>query len=349
MDYIDLRSDTVSHPTPAMYEAMATAELGDDVYGEDPTVNALEAEAAERFGKEAGLFVASGTQGNTVSILAHCNGRGDEVILGDVAHTFKYEVGNIAALGGVMPHTIPVQDDGTFHLHDIEHAVRGSNIHFPRTKLICLENTHGGRGGFPVAQSFIDDVTAFARDHGIKTHIDGARIFNAEAATGVPVKQMCANVDSVTFCLSKGLCAPVGSIVVGDKAFIDEARRMRKMLGGGMRQAGILAAAGRVALHEMTERLADDHQNACALAEGLAEIPALDVELDRVKTNFVFFTLRDNAPLQPMELVDRLWSDYKIHMRPYPGEVRRFRCVTHYWITPERVQQTISAMRDLLT
>lgn len=347
MDYIDLRSDTVSHPTPAMREAMANAELGDDVYGEDPTVNALEAEAAERFGKEAGLLVTSGTQGNIAALLAHCK-RGDEIIVGEVAHTIKYEAGGMAALGGIMPHTIPVNEDGTFNLDDVRHSVRGDNDHFPRTRLIALENTHGGRGGVPVSKAHIDAVAELAREHGLKTHMDGARIFNAETALNTPVAELTENVDSVTFCLSKGLCAPVGSVLVGEKAFIDEARRARKILGGGMRQAGVLAAAGRIALHEMSQRLHEDHENACKLAEGLADIPGLDVELAKVKTNFVFFTLREDAKLPPAELIERLWDEYHIHMRPYPGYERRFRCVTHYWITPERVQQTVNAVRDLL-
>ncbi|MEO0563793.1 MAG: low-specificity L-threonine aldolase [Chloroflexota bacterium] len=348
MDYIDLRSDTVSHPTPAMQEAMQKAELGDDVYGEDPTVNALEAEAAERFGKEAGLFVTSGTQGNVVSLLAHCD-RGTEAIVGDLSHTFKYEAGGMAALGGINPHTITVQEDGTFDLDDVRHAIRGDNYHFPITSLIAMENTHGGRWAIPVDKTFVDNVCEIAKERGLKTHIDGARIFNAEAALGMPVKEITENVDSITFCLSKGLCAPVGSMVVGDHEFIAKARRARKMIGGGMRQAGVVAAAGRVAIHEMTERLSDDHTNAQQLAGGLAEIDGIDVEIDRVYTNFVFFTLREDAKLGPDELVQQLWDDYRIKMGPYPGYKRRFRCVTHYWITPERIQTTIKAMSDLLS
>ncbi len=347
MDYIDLRSDTVTQPTPAMMEAMAKAELGDDVYGEDPTVNALEAEAAERFGKEAGLFVSSGTQGNVVSLLAHCD-RGDEAIIGDVAHTFKYEAGGMAVLGGINPHTIPVHEDGTFALDDVRGAIRGDNYHFPRTSLIAMENTHGGRWAIPIAKNFVDSVAEIAKEHGLKSHIDGARIFNAEAALGVPVKDLAEHVDSVTFCLSKGLCAPVGSVVVGDKAFIAKARRVRKIVGGGMRQAGVIAAAGRVALHEMTERLTEDHENAQVLADGLAEIDGLDVEIDHVHTNFVFFTLSEDATLAPADLMDRLWNDYQIKLAPYPGYERRFRCVTHYWITPDRVQTTIKAIGELL-
>ncbi len=347
MDYIDLRSDTVSQPTPAMREAMANAEVGDDVYGEDPTVNALEAEAAERFGKEAGLFVTSGSQGNIAALLAHC-GRGHEIIVGEVNHTIKYEVGGMAALGGIMPHTIPVNDDGTYNLDDVRHSVRGNNAHFPRTRLIAMENTHGGRGGAPVPKEHVDAVAAIAREHDLILHMDGARIFNAEAALGTPVADLCEHVDSVTFCLSKGLCAPAGSVLVGDKAFITEAHRARKMLGGGMRQAGVLAAAGRIGLNEMSLRLGEDHENACLLAEGLATVEGLDVEVDKVQTNFVFFTLREDAALQPDAFIAHLWDEHRIHMRPYPGEVRRFRCVTHYWVTPERVRQTVDAVRSLL-
>jgi threonine aldolase len=347
MDYIDLRSDTVTQPTPAMQEAMAKAELGDDVYGEDPTVNALEAEAAERFGKEAGLFVASGTQGNVVSLLSHC-ARGDEAIIGNKAHTFMYEAGGMAVLGGITPHTVHVHEDGTFALDDVRGAIRGDNYHFPRTRLIAMENTHGGRWAVPVSKDFTDSVAAIAQEHGLKTHIDGARIFNAEAALSMPVKDLTENVDSITFCLSKGLCAPVGSVVVGDAEFIANARRVRKVLGGGMRQAGILAAAGRVALHEMPKCLTQDHDNAQVLAGGLVGIDGIDVEIDHVHTNFVFFTLREDAKLTPAALIDHLWNDYRIKMAPYPGYTHRFRCVTHYWITPERVQTTIKAMGELL-
>lgn len=346
MDYIDLRSDTVTQPTPAMYEAMNSAELGDDVYGEDPTVNALEAEAAERFDKEAGLFVTSGTQGNLIALLAHCQ-RGDEVIIGDVSHTFKYEAGGMSALGGIMPHTIPVQADGTFLLDDVRHAIRGDNYHFPPTRLISLENTHGGRGGVAVDKPFIDSVAEIAQANDLILHMDGARIFNAATALNTTVADLTENVDSLTFCLSKGLCAPVGSVLVGSSEFIAKARRVRKQLGGGMRQAGVIASAGRIALHEMTERLQADHDHAKALHAGLMNNPALDVEPDQ-NTNFVFFNLREDAKLSPDELRDVLWNDYRIKISPYPGHKRRFRCVTHYWITPERVQTTIDALEAVL-
>lgn len=346
MDYIDLRSDTVSHPTPQMRQAMAEAEVGDDVYGEDPTVNALEAEAAERFGKEAALFVTSGTQGNLIALLAHCE-RGDEVICGDDSHTFTYEVANMAAVGGIMPHTIPVQPDGTYSLNDVRHAVRTSNIHFPRTRLVMMENTHGGRGGAPIPKAHVDEVAHFAHEQDIGVHIDGARFFNAVTALNTTAAALTEHVDSITFCLSKGLCAPAGSILVGERAFIDKARRMRKMLGGGMRQAGILAAAGRIALNQMTQRLQEDHDTACRLAEGLSQIEAVDTNPSAVKTNFVFFELNDQASLSAQELSQHLWDEHHIRISPYHGSAK-FRCVTHYWITPERADTVVNAIHQLL-
>jgi threonine aldolase len=254
----------------------------------------------------------------------------------------------MAALGGIMPRTLPVLPDGTFDLDAVQAAVRGNNVHFPKTRLIALENTHGGRGGAPLPKTFMDAVGSIAHARGLIVHVDGARIFNAAAALNTPVDALCENVDSLTFCLSKGLCAPVGSVLVGDKAFISEARRVRKMLGGGLRQAGMLAAAGRVALRDMTERLAEDHNNACTLADGLAQIEAVEVEREKVKTNFVFFSLRPDAKLTATEFKDRLWSEYRIRVSPYPGYERRFRCVLHYWITPERVQTTLGAVKALL-
>lgn len=348
MPAIDLRSDTVTHPTPKMREAMFSAPVGDDVYGEDPTVNRLEAEAAELLGKEAGLFVTSGTQGNIAAILAHC-ARGDEIILGDKAHTFVYEGGAIAALGSVHPHTVPVHPDGTLSLDDIRRAIRADNVHFPRTRLIALENTQGTVGGQPLSVEYTDAVAEIARENGLKLHIDGARIFNAAVAQNTTAARLIENADSMTFCLSKGLCAPVGSILVGDRAFINEARRARKMLGGGLRQAGILAAAGLIAIHEMVDRLADDHANACLLAEGLATIPHIDIDLSRVRTNFAVFDLLESAPVTPAEFVSRLKDEHNIIMRPYPGYTRRFRAVTHYWITADHVQTVVHAIRGLLS
>ncbi|HUW09855.1 MAG TPA: low-specificity L-threonine aldolase, partial [Anaerolineae bacterium] len=266
---IDLRSDTFTKPTPAMLAAMFRADVGDDVFGEDPTVNRLEAIAAERLGKEAAVFVASGTMGNLICLLAHC-GRGDEVILGDQSHTYVYEQGGSSALGGIHPRPLPNQPDGTIDLDAMEGAIRGLNIHFPPTRLICLENTHNRCGGAVLTVDYMRSVGKLARDHEIALHLDGARLFNAAVALGVDVKELVADADSVTFCLSKGLAAPVGSVVCGSSDFVAQARRARKVVGGGWRQAGVIAAAGIVALEQMVDRLADDHANAKRLAEGLA-------------------------------------------------------------------------------
>lgn len=344
MDAIDLRSDTVTHPTPAMREAMANATVGDDVYGEDPLVNQLERDAAAMFGKEAGLFVTSGTQGNLVSVMTHCK-RGEEAIVGDKAHTFVYEQGGMAQLGSIIPHTVPVQEDGTLRLEDIEGAVRGDNYHFPRTALVSIENTQGTVGGVPLSPQYTQQVADLAHKHGLSLHIDGARIFNAITAYGVSPQEMIGEADSLTFCLSKGLSAPAGSLIVGDADFIKEARRVRKVLGGGMRQAGILAAAGLIALHEMSQRLQDDHDNAAYLAEGLSSIPHLRVASQH--TNFVFFWLAEDAPLSPDAFVAAL-QERNILMRPYPGFKHKFRAVLHYWITRERVDTVVEAVKEIL-
>jgi len=301
---IDLRSDTVTLPTPAMREAVYRAELGDDVFGEDPTTNRLEEMSAERMGKEAALLVVSGTMGNLVCTLTHCR-RGEEVILGDRSHTFLYEAGGMSTLGGIHPHTISNQPDGTMRLEDIEGAIRGDNVHFPRTRLICLENTHNRCYGSALTSEYIDSVSALAKEHGLSVHLDGARIFNAAVALGVDVKELTANVDSLSFCLSKGLSAPVGSVVCGSSEFIAEARRARKVLGGGMRQTGVIAAAGIKALEEMVDRLAEDHKNARRLAEGIASISGLSIELANVQTNIIYFEL-DEGRMTPMELVTEL-------------------------------------------
>ncbi|PJF40814.1 MAG: low-specificity L-threonine aldolase [Phototrophicales bacterium] len=345
MDKIDLRSDTVTWPTPAMREAMANAPVGDDVYGEDPTVNRLETLAAERFGKEAALLVTSGTMGNVIALLTHC-GRGDEAIMGNLSHTFLHEGGNPAALGGVHSMPIPTQPDGTLALSDIEDAIRADDPHYPRTKLVALENTQGSVGGQPLPIAYIDRVGELCRQYGLALHIDGARIFNAATAVGEPVARVTQAADSVSFCLSKGLCAPIGSILVGSEAFIHQARRIRKILGGGMRQAGVIAAAGIIALEEMTERLHEDHANACRLAEGLSNIPTVEIDVSRVKTNMFFFKLREDAPISPEQLVLELAKDDILIGSPYK---REFRIVTHYWIQPMHVEKVVNRMRSLLT
>lgn len=292
---IDLRSDTVTKPTAEMRKAMAEAEVGDDVYGEDPTVNRLEELAAEMFGKEAALFVASGTMGNQVSIMAHTQ-RGDEVILEADSHIFWYEAGAMSVLSGVMPHPIK-GNNGAMDPEEVRRAIRPKDIHFPRTSLISIENTHNRSGGRVVPLENFKAIYEIAKQFDMNVHIDGARIFNAAIASNVPVKEYAKYADSLMFCLSKGLCAPVGSIVVGSKEFIERARKARKILGGGMRQAGVLAAAGIVALTKMVDRLREDHENAKFLAVKLREIGYM-VNPEEVETNMVILrtdNLRVNA------------------------------------------------------
>lgn len=344
MDVIDLRSDTVTHPTPAMREAMANAIVGDDVYGDDPTVNQLEHDSAEMFGQEAGLFVTSGTQGNLIAFLTHCQ-RGEEAIVGDKAHTFVYEQGGMSALGGIMPHTVAVQADGTLKLDDITNAIRGDNEHFPRTRLISIENTQGTVGGVPVSAEYTQQVADIAHQHGLKFHIDGARIFNATTAMNKSPQEMMGDADSLYFCLSKGLCAPVGSVLVGSNDFIKEARRARKVLGGGMRQAGILAAAGLIAIHEMSKRLHEDHDNAAYLAESLSDIDGIRILSQ--DTNFVMLWLEEDAKIKPEDFEAKL-GEHNILARPYPGFKRKFRFVMHYWITRERVDEIVKAVKTVI-
>ncbi len=343
MGIVDLRSDTMTQPTDAMRRAMAEAEVGDDVFGEDPTINRLEEMAAERLGKEAGLFVASGTMANLVSLLAHC-GRGDEIILGDYSHTFYSEQGGSSAIAGIHPRTIPNQLDGKLALKDIEAAIRPDDIHHPRSRLIMLENTHNRKNGSPLEAAYMHSVKDLADKYTLKIHVDGARLFNAAVALEVDARELVADADSVSFCLSKGLAAPVGSVICGTADFIVKARRARKIIGGGMRQAGVLAAAGIVALTEMINRLAEDHANARKLAEGLAEIPGLFIHPAMIKTNIVYFeTTRED--LFEDELVRRLDKEgIKIAaMGP-----RLLRAVTYYQITGEDIEFTLSVFSKIL-
>lgn len=344
MKLVDLRSDTVTQPTPEMRAAMASAEVGDDVMGEDPTVNRLEALAAEKMGKEAGLFVASGTMGNLVAVLTHCN-RGDEMILGNLSHTFLYEAGGSAALGGVHSYVLPNQPDGSLALADIEAAFRADDPHFPASRLLVLENTHNRCGGTVLGPDYLSQVGELVRRLGLRLHIDGARIFNAAAALGLPVQALTREADSISFCLSKGLCAPVGSVLCGSKAFIARARRIRKQLGGGMRQAGVLAAAGIIALEAMPGRLVEDHRRARQLAQGLSKISGLIVENPFPATNMVFAHLSGDVPLDGETVIKRMAVDgVKIGLA---GE-RRFRLVTHYWIDDEGVERAVESMRKVL-
>jgi threonine aldolase len=322
---------------------MYRAEVGDDVFGEDPTVNRLEEMAAERLGKEAALFVVSGTMGNLVSLLTHC-GRGEEFIVGNMAHTFLYEAGGSAALGGIHPRPVPNQPDGTLDLADVEAAIRAENVHYPRSRLICLENTHNRCGGAVLTPEYTEAVCQLAKRYGLAVHLDGARVFNAAVALGVDVRELVENVDSVQFCLSKGLSAPVGSVICGDKDFIYEARRNRKIVGGGMRQAGIIAAAGIVALEQMVDRLAEDHANARRLAEGLAEIPGLAIDLDRVPTNIVIFELTSER-LTPAEFEAGL-GERGLKLLTIGG--CRLRAVTHYGIEAEDIEVALAVVGEVM-
>lgn len=292
MQPIDLRSDTITLPTPAMMQAIATAELGDDVFGDDPTVNRLEAVAAQRLGKEAALLVMSGTMANLVSLLTHCN-RGDEIIVGDKAHIFLNEAGGCSAVGGIHSRQVPNRADGTLDLTDLESAIRGDNLHYPRSRLICLENTHNRCSGACLTPVYMREVRRVADRNNLKIHLDGARIFNAAVALQVDVQELTRDADSVAFCLSKGLSAPIGSLVCGTGEFVTLARRVRKVVGGGTRQAGIIAAAGITALDEMVDRLADDHANAHRLADGLASIAGLSIDPASVQTNIVYFDVSE--------------------------------------------------------
>ena len=340
---IDLRSDTVTYPTEEMYEAMRSAPLGDDVLGDDPTVNEFERMAAERAGKEAALLVPSGTMANLISILVHC-ARGEEVILGDKAHTFYYEAGGISAYGSVHPHTVANQPDGTIKLGAIEAAIRTDNVHFPRTKLICLENTHNKCGGVVLWPDYTDTVGKLAKQSGLKLHIDGARIFNAAVSVGMDVKELTRSCDTLSFCLSKGLCCPVGSVLCGPTAFIAEGRRTRKGLGGGMRQAGIIAAAGIIALNTMVDRLAHDHANAKTLAKGFDGIEGIDVDIDSVQTNMVYFTLTA-AAVSDEALISQTAKKGLQFLAVGP---RTFRMVTHHGIECGDIDATLGIMREIL-
>lgn len=339
---VDLRSDTVTQPTSEMRQAMAAAEVGDDVLGDDPTVNRLEAMAAERTGKEAALFVASGTMGNLVALLTHCQ-RGQEMIVGDQSHTFINEAGGAAALGGIHPRPVKNQPDGTLALADIEAAIRGENVHYPRTRLICLENTHNSCFGTPLTVEYVQAVGDRARSRGLKLHVDGARIFNAAVALGVDVKDLAAPADSIQFCLSKGLGSPVGSLLCGTREFIYEARRNRKMVGGGMRQAGVLAATGIISLTKMVDRLAEDHTNARRLMQGIAGIPGLVAE--PVHTNIAYFRFAPGTKLSEAEFVQALEQR---NVRLLSSGPCRFRAVTHCWVDSSDIEAAIEAMRQVM-
>lgn len=345
MDRIDFRSDTVTWPTEKMRIAMASAAVGDDVYGEDPTINELERLAATMTGKEAALFVASGTMGNLTAALTHA-GRGDEMIVGRDSHVMLWEAGSVAALGGIVPLTLPTDAIGRMNLAEVEQAIRPLDDHLPRSRLIHVENSYGEKHGYPISPAYFAAIADIARAHDLQVHLDGARLFNAAVALGLPASEITRHVDSVSFCLSKGLCAPIGSLLCGSAEFIRRARRTRKALGGGMRQAGILAAAGLVALQDMVDRLADDHRHACLLAEGLARIPAFALNPEMVRTNLVFFELADGADLSPEAVVDALRDEAGILLGGH-GE-RGFRAVTHYWVGEDEIDRLLDALERIV-
>ena len=340
MKVIDLRSDTVTHPTPAMREAMATAEVGDDVFRDDPTVNRLEAMAARMLGKEAAVFVASGTMGNLVALLSHCE-RGDEAIVGSESHMLHYEVGAAAGLAGVQLRPVPNDNRGRLDPEDVEGMIRGQDVHFPRTGLVCLENTQNRCGGAVLTAADTAAVARVAHDHGAALHLDGARIFNAAVALGVPAASLAEEADSVSFCLSKGLSAPVGSLVCGSGEFVERARKSRKMLGGGMRQVGVLAAPGIVALETMIERLQEDHDNAQLLAQGLAKMQGIEIDPEAVQTNIVVF----NVPQQDVIRFFTTLAKAGVLALPYgPGQIRM---VTHYGVSRQDIEETLERVRQI--
>lgn len=341
METIDLRSDTVTHPTPAMRRAMAEARVGDDVYGEDPTIIELQEYAADLLGKEAALFMTSATMCNVAAALTHC-ARGDQLIVSKKGHMFVYEAGGASVLGGISVYPLDLQFDGTLRLDDIEDAICEDDPHFPHTRLVCLENTVHGAGGTPITAEYTVQVSELAHRYGLVVHLDGARLFNAAAALGVEPHALAAPADSVQLCLSKGLCAPMGAILAGSRAFIAQALRTRKVLGGGMRQGGVVAAAGLVALRDMRARLIEDHHTAQVLADGLAEIEGVTVDPVHIRTNMVYFSIPANVNVKAFVAGMKARN---VILRGGP----HFRLVTHYWITPERAEKAVQAVREVLS
>jgi threonine aldolase len=347
---IDLRSDTLTLPTQAMREAMYRAELGDDVYGEDPTVNRLQEMAAEIMGKEAALLVPTGSMGNTAAVMAHV-GRGEAFIVGDQSHLYLNEQGSASTIGGAPRVVVYTDEGGMFDLREVRANINdGSDAHNAETKLLCLENTHNCCGGTVLSIAQVEALAELAHTHGLAVHMDGARVFNAATALGVPVRELVRSVDSVMFCLSKGLSAPVGSMIVGSRAFIQRAHRVRKLLGGGMRQAGILAAAGIVGLEQMVERLAEDHENGKLLAQGLADYPQIEIQPTRVVTNIVVFSLRDATG----QILGKAETDLFISKSREQGVLvgaisdEKIRAVTHYGIDSADITSALSAIRRVL-
>jgi len=369
---IDMRSDTVTKPTKSMQAAMAGAQLGDDVFGDDPTINELQDMTAKLLGKEAGLFVPSGTMANLIAVLVHCDTRDSEVILGDKCHIHLYEQGGIASLGGVHSRTVTTLPDGTFDLKEVESKIRGDDVHYPVTKLICLENTHNACGGRVLTAEYTDQVGQLAAKYGLKVHIDGARLMNAAVKLGVEPAVLVKSAQSVSLCLSKGLGSPVGSVLVGDQLFVDKARRLRKRLGGGMRQAGVLAACGIISLKEMVGRLSEDHDNAAFLAQEISRIPGIKVDLASVESNLLYFELESalSDKISGAQLVQALAKiDTKSHSADESKEDptatitnsghdsisvlctvsgNRLRWVMHYHITQQHCQLALAKLQRIV-
>ncbi|XP_048139053.1 low-specificity L-threonine aldolase 1-like [Rhodamnia argentea] len=345
---VDLRSDTVTKPTEAMRAAMADAKVDDDVLCYDPTARRLETELAKITGKEAGLFVPSGTMGNLISVLVHCEVRGSEVILGDNCHIHIYENGGISTIGGVHPRTVKNNEDGTMDIDLIEAAIRDPQgaLVYPTTRLICLENSHANTGGRCLSVEYTDKVGQLAKKHGLKLHIDGARIFNAAVALGVPVDRLVQAADSVSICISKGLGAPVGSVIVGSESFIAKARRLRKTLGGGMRQVGILCAAALVAVRENVGKLESDHKKAKNLAEGLNKIKGLAVNVASVETNIIYFDINKGLNMTVQKLCKNL-EEHGILVMPETST--RVRLVVHHQISENDVHYVLSCFQRIMT
>ena len=340
--WIDLRSDTVTQPTQQMREAMFNAQVGDDVYGDDPTMNELEKKAAEMLGKEAALFMASGTMGNAVAVMSHTS-RGDEIILSDTAHIVAHEVGGAAVLSQAFVRTLHFEN-GIFDAQQIRGAIRDkSNIHYPRTGLICVEEPLATGKLVPLEK--LQEVYRMAKEEGLPVHMDGARIFNAATALGVDVKEIAACADSVMFCLSKGLCAPVGSMLVGSKEYIERARRNRKMLGGGMRQCGFLAAAGLIALEVMTKRLQEDHDNAKYMAQRLQKMPGVSLDMNSVEINMVFFKL--DAPQQVIDTLPEKMLEAGVKINGIEDGELRF--VTTNDTSREDIDRALDAFEAIIT
>ncbi|KAK9087433.1 hypothetical protein Syun_029827 [Stephania yunnanensis] len=344
---VDLRSDTVTKPSEAMRAAMVNADVDDDVLGADPTAVRFEEEMARTMGKEAALFVPSGTMGNLISVLVHCDVRGSEVILGENSHINIYENGGISTVGGVHSRTVKNNEDGTMDIGLIEAAIRHpeGELYYPTTRLICLENTHANCGGRCISVEYTDEVGELAKKHGLKLHIDGARIFNASIALGVPVHRLVQAADSVSVCLSKGLGAPVGSVIVGSKTFIAKAKRLRKTLGGGMRQIGILCAAALVGLHENVSKLESDHRKAKTFADGLSQIKGLRVDSSTVETNLVFFDILKSSNIVVYELCKVLEENGILVM---PVSSSSIRIVLHHQISESDVHYTLSSIQQAM-